>query len=64
MPLVTAKVFHTAREARLFAEGLAFVNDSAIAIVEITDTPPYTVTFNDADQDGNLTLDYREYYAA
>ena len=64
MPTVTAKGFHTAREARLFAAGLEFVNDSSIEIEEITDTPPYVVTFTDEDQDGDLTLYFSEEYYA
>ena len=60
MPLVTAKGFHTAREAKVFAAGLEFVNDSAIWNVKVTDTPPYVVTFYDSDQDDDLTINFSE----
>jgi hypothetical protein len=58
MPKVTAKGFHTAREAELFAAGIGFVNDSAIWNMWVTDSPPYVVTFDDSDQDDDLTIDF------
>ena len=60
MPRVTIHHFPSPEAATAFANGLSFVNDSEIADITTEDT---TVKFTDAYQDGNLTLDYREYYA-
>jgi hypothetical protein len=55
MPTVTVKNLPSHEAAVAFANGLAFVNDSAIKILRVNGT---TVIFEDGGQDYNLTIDY------
>ena len=58
-PTVTIHHFPSPEAAKAFAHALEFVNDSNISLKARS---PTTVTFIDEAQDGDLVLDYREYF--